>query len=361
MDTRRPEQRKKEQTMEEKNQASTVSKSDAPSAKTGALGLDIGTSRIVVANGTESKDTRSELNAFVSVPTSEMAENMLRQRNMVYERNCKSLYVYGNDSDFFASFLDTDARRPMQGGLLNPQEEMSKQIIQSVIKRLIPPTRKGEALCFSVPGKGEGANGNLVYHEAVLKSFLQSYGYNAKAINEGQAVVFSELQEENFTGIGISFGGGMCNVSVSFMAMPMITFSIPKSGDYIDRNVAEVMGERNTTKVRIYKEENLDLFREPKDELSSALHIFYQDVLQTLIERLRAEFKRSSQLPKVDRPMPIVLSGGTAKPMGFLHKFESVLKAGGEFPIQISDVRMAKDPLTSTAKGCYIAALSESK
>jgi hypothetical protein len=347
--------------MEEKNQASPAAKSETVSAKTGALGLDIGTSRIVVANGTESRETRSELNAFVAVPSSEMAENMLKQRNMIYERNCKNLYVYGNDSDFFASFLDTDARRPMQRGLLNPKEEMGKQIIQSVIKRLVPPTRKGESLCFSVPGKGEGVNGNLVYHEAVLRSFLQSLGYNAKSVNEGQAVVFSELQEENFTGIGISFGGGMCNVSVSFMAMPMITFSIPKSGDYIDRNVAEVMGEGNTTKVRIFKEENLDLFRQPKDELSSALHIFYEDVLQSLTERLRAEFQRSSQLPKVDRPMPIVLSGGTAKPMGFLHKFESVLKSGGEFPIQISDVRMAKDPLTATARGCYIAAMSEAK
>jgi hypothetical protein len=84
-------------------------------------------------------------------------------------------------------------------------------------------------------------------------------------------------------------------------------------------------------------------------------------MMQTLIERLRAEFRASSQLPKIDRPMPIVLAGGTAKPAGFLQKFESMLRSGGEFPIEISDVRMAKDPLTATANGCYIAALSETK
>jgi hypothetical protein len=27
--------------------------------------------------------------------------------------------------------------------------------------------------------------------------------------------------------------------------------------------------------------------------------------------------------------------------------------------VQISDVRMASDPLTATARGCYIAAMSE--
>jgi hypothetical protein len=73
------------------------------------------------------------------------------------------------------------------------------------------------------------------------------------------------------------------------------------------------------------------------------------------------EFARAGKLPKVDRALPIVLAGGTAKPLGFLQKFESVLKAGEEFPIQVSDVRMAKDPLTTTAHGCYIAAMSEMK
>ena len=237
---------------------------------------------------------------------------------------------------------------------------MSQQILQMIIKRLIPQTRKGEMLCFSVPGKGVGANGNLVYHEAVLKSFLNSLGYNAKAVNEGQAVVFSELQDENFTGIGISCGGGMCNVSISFMAMPVVSFSIPKGGDYIDSNVAEVLNE-TFTRVRLFKEEKLDLFRPAKDDLSRALNIYYEDVLQTLIDRLRSELRASGQLPKFTRPMPIVLAGGTAKPAGFLQKFESMLHAGGDFPIEISDVRMSKNPLTTTAHGCYIAAMSEAK
>ncbi|HEX8720154.1 MAG TPA: hypothetical protein VF736_05905 [Pyrinomonadaceae bacterium] len=347
--------------MEERTQAPTTAKAEANETKAGPVGLDIGTSRIVAADGPDGERRRSQLNAFVPVPVSEMAENMLRQRGMVYERNCKNLYVYGNDSDFFASFLDTDARRPMCSGLINPKEENSQHMIQRIISLMVPRAKKGEVLCFSVPGKGENANGNLVYHEAVLKQFLQSLGYNAKPVNEGQAVVFSELQDENFTGIGVSFGGGMCNVSVSFMSMPMITFSVPKGGDYIDRNVAEVMGESNTTKVRLFKEEKLDLSRPAKDEMTGALHIFYEDLMRTLIDRLRSEFSRSGQLPKVDRPMPVVLAGGTAKPAGFLQRFDAMLRAEGDFPVQLSEVRMAADPLTATARGCYIAALSETK
>ena len=54
------------------------------------------------------------------------------------------------------------------------------------------------------------------------------------AINEGLAVVFSELEDENFTGIGISCGGGMCNVALAYLSIPSIMFSIPKGGDFID-------------------------------------------------------------------------------------------------------------------------------
>ncbi|HEX8070040.1 MAG TPA: cell division protein FtsA [Pyrinomonadaceae bacterium] len=348
--------------MEERNQPQQVKgEQQQPAMKPAAVGLDIGTSRIVAADSSDGRAPRTELNAFVTVPASDMIENVLKQKQLVYERNCKLIYVYGNDTDFLASFMNVDARRPMRDGLLNPNEQHSQHILQLIVQRLVPRARRNEVLYYSVPGNGEGVNGKLVYHQAVLKNFLSSLGYNAKPLNEGQAVVFSELQDENFTGIGISFGGGMCNVSVSFMSMPMITFSIPKGGDYIDRNVAEVMGEANSTKVRLEKEENLDLSRPAKDDLSRALHIYYEDVLQTLIERLRAEFSASSQLPKIDRPMPVVLAGGTAKPAGFKQKFEQMLVAGGEFPIEISDVRLAKDPMTATARGCYIAAMSETK
>jgi actin-like ATPase involved in cell morphogenesis len=322
-----------------------------------AVGLDVGTSRIVLAGAASSHKAQAQLNAFVSVPYSKMTEAILQQNKMVYHRNGKDLYVFGNDSERFASFFNAVPRRPMQHGVMNPHEPMGQQIIQAIIESVVPRARKNELLCFSVPGKGEGADTNLVYHEAVIRNFLQSLGYEAKAINEGLAVVFAELQNENFTGIGISCGGGMCNVCVAFLSVPMLTFSIPMAGDYIDSSVAAVVDEP-ITRVRLIKEESLDLSRQPKDKVTSALHIYYEEVINTMVNKLREEFENSRQLPKLDRAIPIVLSGGTAKPRGFLQKFESVIKSGG-FPVQISDVRMASDPLTATARGCYIAAMSE--
>src|SRR6185369_10541520 len=158
----------------------------------------------------------------------------------------------------------------------------------------------------------------------------------AKSVNEGLSVVFAELEKDNFTGIGISCGGGMCNVCLAFMSVPVFSFSISKAGDYIDQSVAAVTSEVSS-RIRVIKEENLDLSRTPRDKYESAMHIYYEEMILTLVESLRTEISESRNLPKLDKPIPIVLSGGTAKPKGFLEKFEKVFKQTA-FPIKISEI-----------------------
>lgn len=345
--------------MEEIVNVASLNGGEGESSDFGAVGLDVGTSRIVLSGGPNGHKALSQLNAFVEIPFSKMTEENLKKNNVLFRRSGKVIYVYGNDAEKFATAFPP--RRPMQHGVLNPQEPMGQELIDSIIRSIVPAVgpagRRSELICFSVPGKGIGADANLVYHEGVLKNILQQMGYEAKAINEGLAVVFAELQQENFTGIGISCGGGMCNVCVSFLSVPMLTFSIPMGGDYIDTSVAEVVGE-SVTQVRLAKEQNLDLSRTARDKVTAALHIYYEEVLNQLVEKLREELESARNLPKMDRPIPIVLSGGTAKPHGFLQKFEAIRRSS-DFPVQISEVRLASDPLTATARGCYIAAMSE--
>jgi hypothetical protein len=108
----------------------------------------------------------------------------------------------------------------------------------------------------------------------------------------------------------------------------------------------------------VIKEEQLDLSRDPKDGLEKALHIYYDDLVVTLVEALRKHILTAEKLPKTDRPLPIVLAGGTAKPRGFRERFDKVLRER-RWPIEIGPVRLASDPLTATARGALIAAQYE--
>jgi hypothetical protein len=82
-------------------------------------------------------------------------------------------------------------------------------------------------------------------------------------------------------------------------------------------------------------------------------------MIRSLVAALKEAFTRTSNLPKFNRPIPIVLSGGTALPPGFRERFEKVLWEQ-EFPVTVSDIRLAQNPLHSTAKGALVCALSDS-
>src|SRR5215471_10182551 len=120
---------------------STISEAVPEVDEVGAVGLDVGTSRIVVAGGNNGHKAQTQLNSFVSVPYSKMTEAILQQNQMVFHRNGKDLYVFGNDSERFASFFNAEPRRPMQNGVMNAQEPMGQQIIQAIIESVVPRGR----------------------------------------------------------------------------------------------------------------------------------------------------------------------------------------------------------------------------
>jgi actin-like ATPase involved in cell morphogenesis len=324
-----------------------------------AMSVDVGTSKIVAARPKgRAVETASQLNAFIVVPWSRVAEKTLGQNQVAYFREGENLVVYGTDAERFANMFDVETRRPMANGVLNPRERGAMGVLEAILQSIIPKaSNQGEVLAFSVPAAVNGRESDLTYHEATLRRHFESLGYRAIAVNEGLAVIFAELEAENFTGIGISFGGGLCNGTVAYLSIPTIMFSLPKGGDYIDQSAGRVL-DQHATRVKVMKEEGLDLSRPPREKFERALHIYYEDVTESVAEALQRALSRAEKLPRSDRALPIVLSGGTAKPKGFRELFERALKAR-ELPIEIANVRMASDPLTATARGALVAALSE--
>jgi tRNA A37 threonylcarbamoyltransferase TsaD len=171
-------------------------------------------------------------------------------------------------------------------------------------------------------------------------------------------VIYSELEDTNYTGIGISCGGGLCNVCLAYLSLPALTFSIPKAGDFIDSSAAAVTGDL-ANRIRLAKEEAFHFNGHFVDKLHQVLTVYYDDVIYSLINAMKDAFSNSRRIPKLNKPLPIVLSGGTASPKGFRERFEKILRQS-DFPLQVSEIRFASDPHTATARGALVAAMSES-
>jgi hypothetical protein len=323
-----------------------------------ALGLDVGTSRICLAQRVgEEYRFETQLNAFVTVPFSNMTENVLTKENIPHSVAGPEIVVHGNESDRFADLLNVDTRRTMTRGVLNPAEPDSLNMLRKIVESLLDSTKEPRKLCFTVPAAPLGAEENLTYHEVTLRQVLTEMGYQVKSINEGLAVIYSELESTNYTGIGISCGGGLCNVCVAYLSVPVMSFSIPKAGDYIDTNAASVTGEL-ANRVRIAKEDSFHFNGFHSDKLLQVLGVYYDEMIQSLVQGIKQAFSNSRNLPKQKRPLPVVLSGGTALPEGFRDRFEKIFKEAN-LPIPTSEIRMAADPLHTSAKGDLVAALAD--
>jgi hypothetical protein len=323
------------------------------------MGLDVGTSRLVVARqGAENYEFESQLNAFVHIPYSKMTENVLQKEHIPHAVEGGEMVIYGNESERLAAMLNTEIRRPMTRGVLNAGEPDSVKLIREITLSLTgKAAQKGQKVYYTVPAAPLGSDENTTYHEATLAQVMSDLGYETHSINEGLATVYAEMEDSNYSGIGISCGGGLCNVCLSYLSVPVLSFSIPKAGDFIDSSAASVTGER-ANRIRILKEQSFYLNGTFADKVQQVLGVYYDDMIRALVTGLKEAFKNARTTSKFSRPVPLVLSGGTAMPKGFRDRFEKVL-GESEFPIELSEIRLAQDPLTTTARGALVAALCD--
>lgn len=328
-----------------------------------AVGLDVGTSRIVVARRAGQEiQYESQLNAFVTVPNSKITQTAFEREKVPHAVLGGEISVHGNESQRFATYVNAEMRRPMTHGVLDAKEPDSLRVIRDLLTSMLAPAansaiREKQKLCFTIPAAPLGAEGTLTYHETTVRQILAELGYQPVAINEGLAVIYGEMESSNYTGIGISCGGGLCNVCLAYLSVPVVSFSVPKAGDFIDTSAASVTGERSHF-IRLAKEDSFHFNGFFADKIHQVIGVYYDDMIHSLVTALKDAFSKTRNMPSFNRPIPLVLSGGTALPAGFRDRFEKILWEQ-DFPIQLSEIRLAHDPLHSTAKGALVYALSD--
>src|SRR5262249_11811617 len=160
-------------------------------------GLDVGTSRLVVARQAESDfQFESQLNAFVNIPFSKMTENVLKKEQVPHAVDGARMEVYGNQSQRFAATVNMEIRRPMTSGVLNQGEPDSVKLIRELVSNLTGSSQgKGQKICFSVPAAPLGSEESVSYHETTVQQVLSDLGYQASSINEGLATVYAEMED----------------------------------------------------------------------------------------------------------------------------------------------------------------------
>jgi actin-like ATPase involved in cell morphogenesis len=324
------------------------------------IGVDCGTMFAVSAQYVGNEvHFKNERNAFFDVENNIVSRNMLNKlgANFAESSDKKSLYVLGNQALHIASFFNKECRRPFSQGVLSTRETEAlfiiKLILQSLVGELVV---ENEKLFYSIPADPADGNFNNVYHSNVLKSFFKSFGYDAEPINEAFAIVLSELENEDYTGICLSFGSGSINIALSLYGISdkHQQFCLARSGDWVDINASQAIGVK-TSKITMAKEAGVDLLN-PKNREETAIKIYYENLISYACNAIEKKFGSMENVPNFPDSITVVVSGGTSKAINFDKLFEEEIKTK-TLPFTIKQVKKASDPLNSVAKGCLLSAL----
>jgi hypothetical protein len=319
--------------------------------------LDVGTTRIIAGRWATGPSGvrpafRAARNAFLDLRHTEMARRMLERLRIPFVEMDGRLCVMGDEAFGLANVLERDTRRPMSDGVISPREGEALGVIRRLAERLMgPPAAPGEPCTFSVPADPIDGETDVLYQRGSVERILRGLGYAPHALREGLAVVYAELADEGYTGVGISCGGGMFNVCLAYKGVEALSFSTVRGGDWIDQRAAQALG-MTPAAVCAVKEGGFDL-RAPRGRVEEALALYTRHLVRWTLEALARKFESRDVLPAFGRPVPMVLAGGMARAPGFAPLFVDELRSI-RLPLAVSRLGISRQPITSAARGCLL-------
>lgn len=334
-----------------------------------ALGFDCGTYNLVCCRRNKDNDFsyKREVNAFLQMPLeNRFVFNMMKNAGvpLIEQPEANVGYALGEAAVSMAyTMTQIELKRPMKDGCLNPRERHAQQIMNVMCHSLIGDIEEDNTtLYYSVPANAINQETDADYHGKVLEAMFKAYksekGYKVDPhpINEALALVYAELQNKAWTGIGISFGAGMVNLCYAMYGAPIFQFSLVNSGDWIDKMASKAIGEETTTYVNREKM-NADLTKENPDTLvQRAIKSQYEIMIQHTVNGIKKGIEEAGNKARSEQPIDVVIAGGTSMPKGFDSLFRTILEQAKITNMKIGEVIRPADPLYSVARGCLIAA-----
>lgn len=320
--------------------------------------LDPGTANLVVCTPTEegTKVVRMR-NNFLEIPKDAYSVKMLEQMGVPYYEEKGKLYLVGDDAFEMATTFAKDLRRPMASGVISSGEMEAVPMITRMIGKLLTDSNveKGSKVAYSCPANPIDTEIDNVFHKSIIEGVLSHYDMEPMEVIEAHAVAIDALGKDDFTGIALSFGGGMVNTCVVYRTLPALSFSSCRSGDWVDQKAAKACGESTSRITAIKEDPSTSVLGDTTDRRIAALSAYYSSVIDYTLDNIRIRLSEGTGLPTFRKPIPIVIAGGTSLISGFHELFKERFNRI-DFPVEISEIRMVQDPLYSVSRGCLALA-----
>jgi len=331
------------------------------------IGLDIGTKNIVLTKTQPKKKIVHEVNGFLPLEKGDgFTKQLLMNSGVPYIEYDSNFIALGRKAEELSYAFNRTLQRPMQDGVLSGKTEEAMQIMASIIHSIIGKLNDDAIMYYSIPADALNAKTNVAFHDKIIQMIIAEYGGECKIaahpINEARAIVIGEIEDK--TAVAISAGAGMVNVCYCLYGIDIYSFSLVGAGDKIDLDTAMRFGYDPDRSSGDYKEtptsisrrkERMSLLACPEDMVGKAIWINYGILIESVVKGIVNGFKEHEEKARIERPIPIIVAGGTSMPEGFIKYFKEVINRC-EIPFEVGDVKRAENPLYAVSEGCLTAA-----
>lgn len=181
------------------------------------IGYDVGTYNLISCKRNDEGNLvyKREVNAFIQIPLdNDFVFNMMKKSGvpLILREDENVAYALGDAAVNMAyAMANTELRRPMKDGCVNPKEKDAFHIMNIMVHSLLDNvTKDREVLYYSVPANAVNSETDADYHNKILEAIFKAYkskdGHtvDARPINEALAIIYAELESTAFTGVGVS-------------------------------------------------------------------------------------------------------------------------------------------------------------
>ncbi len=332
-----------------------------------SVALDIGS--------TEFRSLRRQANRFIArrVPAvycvfddSKAQRRLIEQLHLPYSLAEGTLLVLGHAAVEISRTLDHPLVPVIANGQLPYHDPIGRQVCATLIESLIPITNE-HSLCLAnlpVATTHERNDAGLIDHVIRLR------GYQFARLHPARAVILSELQDEGYSGIGVTIGAESVTMAVTHLGQTRFSESYAHGARSIEERFAKARHKYQWDK-QGNKYLDLQTVRDLQRHLTSSvinptngdeqfLAEAYHRLLTNAFSAMLPEMLRCVKNENSRKALPIVISGGPTRLPGFSQLLQHTFEASG-LPCKIAKIRLANNDPYTVCRGLMIEATLQSQ
>ncbi len=296
---------------------------------------------------------------YCSVPDNPSNRKLLEQARIPFSFAQGALVIIGNAAEELAGLIHCPVLPVMMEGHFPWDDPVGRQVCSVLIESIVPIAK--DATCTAtlphsmMRKPAEQLN--------VIEKLLSLRGYQTTFLKPASALALAELQESEFSGIGIVLGSESISISITRYGTPVLETVFGQGFRTIEQRFAksrhrylwDQRGNRylDLHSVRKWLQET-DISLESPDSgdelwLVKQFHQLLSDAWASVLPDLI----RVSQTSQLQRRLPVVYSGGPTHMNGFPEFLSHVMRKS-HMPFRIQELRSSIFGPYSVARGLLV-------